>query len=161
VLATTGALADAPRRIIVGVDFGLESMRVARAALAVLDDDGELVLAHVQAPPRGTGLASRTSGARQEESPIAALERLRRALPAGTNATIELLHEREDVACTLLGAAARLRAECVAIGAGRQTFDDGPRAGAVASTLVNAAARSLLVVPSGRRTTATPADYQH
>jgi nucleotide-binding universal stress UspA family protein len=159
VLATTGALAGAPRRIVVGVDFGLESVRVARAALAVLDDDGELVLAHVQGRPRGAGLAFHKAGALQDESPAASLERLRRTLPRGTNATVQVLHERADVATTLLEAAARLRAECIAVGAGCHTLDDGQRSGAVASALVSAGTSSLLVVPSGRRATATLAEH--
>jgi nucleotide-binding universal stress UspA family protein len=151
VLVTTGALAGAPKRIVVGVDFGLESVRLARAALTVLDDDGELVLANVQSQSKAGGGIRRRDGARMDESAAASLERLRRALPSWTNVTLEVLHERDDVATSLLSAAVRLRADCIAVGSRSHAFDDGARLGPVASALVESGMRSLLVVPSAHR----------
>ena len=148
VLVTTGALAGAPKRIVVGVDFGLESVRVARAALAVLDDDGELVLANVQSGMQPGGRMRRRAGAFSDESAAASLERLRRTLPAWTNVSLEVLHERDDVATSLLAAAVRLRADCVAVGTRPRALDDGAKLGAVATALVTSGMRSLLVVRS-------------
>jgi nucleotide-binding universal stress UspA family protein len=151
VLVTTGALAGAPKRILVGVDFGLESLRVARAALAVLDDDGELVLTNVQSGAH-TGVGVRRQvGALMDERSTAALERLRRALPAWTKVTLEVVHARDDVATSLLATAVRWRADCIAVGTSSRTLDDGARVGTVASALVRSGMRSLLVVPSLRR----------
>jgi len=150
VLATTGALAGAPKRIVVGVDFGLESVRVARAALAVLDDEGELVLANVQPEPRMGGRMRRAASL-GDESAFGALERLRRTLPASANISLEVLRERDDVAMSLMVAATRLRADCIAVGAHSRTLDDGAKLGVVASALVRTGMKSLLVVPSVRR----------
>jgi nucleotide-binding universal stress UspA family protein len=147
VLVTTGALAGAPKRIVVGVDFGLESVRLARAALAVLDDDGELVLANVQGGSQPGGRMQRRAGVLADESAAASLERLRRTLPAWTNVSLEVLHERDDVATSLLAAAVRLRADCVAVGTRPRALADGAKLGVVATTLVKSGMRSLLVVP--------------
>jgi nucleotide-binding universal stress UspA family protein len=155
VLVTTGALAGAPRRIVVGVDLGLESVRVALAALAVLDDDGELVLAHVQGDSPQGGRLQRHASSLAVESAASALERLRRALPARTNVTLEILREPGDVATSLLAAAVRTRADCVAVGARPRALDDGARLGAVATALVNSGMRSLLAVPAVHRVTAS------
>jgi len=155
VLVTTGALAGAPKRIVVGVDFGLESLRVARAALAVLDDDGELVLTNVQGGARtGTGVR-RQDGALLDERAAPSLERLRRALPAWARVTLEVVHAVDDVATSLLATAVRWRADCIAVGANRRTLDDGQHVGAVVGALVKAGMRSLLVVPSVHRVAAT------
>jgi len=150
VLATTGSLAGAPRKIVVGVDFGLESMRIAHAALSVLDDDGELVLAHVQADHRPGGRL-RPSTALGDETSIASLERLRRALPARSNVSVEVVHERGDVAASLLASATRQHADCIAVGAPTHTLDDGVTIGVVANTLMKAGLKSLLMIPSVRR----------
>ena len=150
VLVTTGALAGAPKRILVGVDFGLESVRVARAALSVIDDDGEIVLANVQGGSQSRGMRRHASAA-GDESAASLLERLRRALPTWPNTTLEVLHEREDVATTLLAAARRLRADCIAVGTHPRVLDDSARLGEVASALVKSGMRSLLVVPSVHR----------
>ena len=150
VLATTGALAGAPSRIVVGVDFGLESARVARAALTVLDEQGELVLANVQSESRMGGRL-RSAQALNDESAIGALERLRRTLPAWANISLEVVRERDDVATSLMVAATRLRADCIAVGAHSRTLDDGARLGVVASALVRSGMKSLLVVPSVHR----------
>jgi nucleotide-binding universal stress UspA family protein len=151
VLVTTGALAGAPRRIVVGVDFGLESVRVARAALAVLDDDGALVLANVQGGSQPSGRMQRRAGTLADEGAAASLERLRRALPPWSNVSLVVLHERDDVATSLLAAAVRLRADCVAVGTRPRALDDGAKLGIVATALVKSGMRSLLVVPHALR----------
>jgi nucleotide-binding universal stress UspA family protein len=150
ILVTTGALAGAPKRVVVGVDFGLESLRLARAALTVLDDDGELVLTHVQraADPSGRTGMRRHVGALEDERAAASLERVRRALPAWTKVTLEVAHAQGDVASSLLATAVRWRADCIAIGTSPRMLDDGRQVGAVATALVKSGMRSLLVVPS-------------
>jgi hypothetical protein len=52
---------------------------------------------------------------------------------------------------SLMVAATRLRADCIAVGAHSRTLDDGAKLGVVASALVRAGMKSLLVVPSVRR----------
>jgi nucleotide-binding universal stress UspA family protein len=157
VLATTGALAGAPRRILVGVDFGLESVRLARVALALLDDQGELVLTHVQGAHQVGGGMRQRSSAVPDEWVMASLERVRRALPAGANVRLEVLRARDDVASSLLAATVRLHADCIAVGTQTRALDDGAKLGVVASMLVRFGLRSLLVVPSAPRRSARSA----
>jgi hypothetical protein len=94
-------------------------------------------------------------GALLDERAAASLERLRRALPAWTKVSLEVVHARDDVATALLATAVRSRADCIAVGTSPRMLDDGQHVGVVAASLVKSGMRSLLVVPSVHRIAST------
>jgi len=61
VIGVTRAMCGLPRRILVGVDFGRASWRVARLAARLIEPPGHLVLAHV-AYPRPTTMPEDLEG---------------------------------------------------------------------------------------------------
>ena len=152
VLGVTPSLHTLPRCIVVGTDFGPAALQAARFALAMLADDGTLVLAHAEVPdrdrtedePAGSEIVY-TSGldaafARLEtDLAVPAGVQVRRARPA--------VGSGRRVADELLGIAARHGADLVAVGSRRYDWLDRALLGSVSSELVRDGRVSVLVVP--------------
>ncbi|MEP6619055.1 MAG: universal stress protein [bacterium] len=146
VLATNGALADLPRRIVVGVDLRESGLRAARAALSLVDDGGTLVLTFVR--PGGPVDDDSASG---DVGVGEAFERLQRMLAAPRSLRVATAVLDGSVPSALADFARRTHAGLIALGARQQHFADRRVLGGVTSGLVRDATRSLLVVPPSAR----------
>jgi nucleotide-binding universal stress UspA family protein len=150
VLATTGALAEVPRRIVLGTDFSASSIRTARIALSVLADRGTLVLTFVQPSPEA---CERADGHLRPLSPgelEAGFDRMHDALKYAREVRMERVVVDGDVPWSLLSIADRSFSDCIAVGSGGHALDDQHGPGRVARTLVTCGKRPLLVVPPPR-----------
>jgi len=142
------------RRAVVGVDFGAASVRAARAALALLDRDGEtpprLLLVHVvdgspdepprpgmPVPDRDTRLATMFARLRELLLPYA---------PDGT--TIETRVRTGPVAVALRAAADALNADLIAVGTHGPGWVERLFVGSVADDVLRHADVDVLVCPT-------------
>lgn len=146
VLAVTPLLTGLPRRVAVAIDFSRASIAAARAALTLLDDDGELYLVYVD------GSDSRSSSAEgfatiYAQGVAAAFNRLRLELSLGTRARIETVVLHGSVAPELLSFAQRAELDLIAVGSQRHTTARRAFVGSVTSALARSGTRSLLVIP--------------
>jgi nucleotide-binding universal stress UspA family protein len=150
VLAVTPLLRQLPRRIVVGIDFSRASISAAHAAMGLLDDGGELLLAYVEPPADPHPEASKSYRVMYTEGLLAALARLRTELVSRTDVTIETVVLRGAPSATLLSLAARTDADVIAVGSQRHSIARRAFVGGVTTTLARAASRSLLVIPPDR-----------
>ena len=147
VLATTATLQSIPKRILVGVDFGRAGLRAARAALALLADDGTLDLAFVDRPPYPLSDEGEGDDIIHRQGVAAAFDRLRAELAAPANVTVttSVLDGVPSVALREL--AERTGAEVIAVGSRRHGLIDRMLLGSVTEDLMHDGRWSLLVVP--------------
>jgi nucleotide-binding universal stress UspA family protein len=150
VLATTGALAEVPRRIVLGTDFSAASIRTARIALSVLADDGTLVLAFVQPSPEACDRADGKLRPMSTTELTTGFERMHNALKHAREVRLERVVVDGDVPWSLLSIADRSYSDCIAVGSGSHALDDQHGPGRIARTLVTSGKRPLLVVPPPR-----------
>jgi nucleotide-binding universal stress UspA family protein len=150
VLATTGALAEVPRRIVLGTDFTAASIRAARIALSVLADDGTLVLAFVQPNPEACDRSGGKVRPMSTSELSTGFARMHEALKQARDVRLESAVVDGDVPWSLLSIADRSYSDCIAVGSGGHALDDQHGPGRVATTLVRAGKRPLLIVPSPR-----------
>ena len=163
VLAVGPELRALPRTAVVAVDFSPASVRAARAALILLPENGRLVLVYVH-PPLDLPLAAETGGAlgRRDierfaaqwagEAEIAAGERfarlrdeLRPYMPPGV--TIETRTREGAIVETVLAVADEVGAELVGAGTHGPGLVERFFVGSVASDLLRAAGRTVLIAP--------------
>jgi len=163
VLAVGPEFRSIVRTAVVGVDFSPASVRAARAALLMLPENGRLVLVHVH-PPLDLPLAAETGGAigRGEleqitarwagEAEVAAggrfallRDELRQYTPPG--ATIETRVREGPVVETVLAVADEVGADLVAAGTHGPGLVERFFVGSVATDLLRAAGRTVLIAP--------------
>jgi nucleotide-binding universal stress UspA family protein len=153
VVGVTPELAGLPRRVLAGVDFSRASVAAARAAKALVADDGALVLVYV-APPATMYLPDDGERVIHELGVAAAFKWLDHELgAAGRGTAIEhvvLQHEPGRSVCELLlGYAGQARADMIALGSMRHGRVERWMLGSVTTDLARDGSRSLLVVPPG------------
>jgi nucleotide-binding universal stress UspA family protein len=153
VLAVTPSFVAPPRRVMVGVDFGVASMHAARAALHLLDPAGTLVVAYVE-PMRADAdpdEALEPDGVVYALGVEAALDRLVIDLAAPPTVHVEPLRVVSDTASSvgeaLLAAADRARVDLLAVGSRRHDWADRVLLGSVTQDLARDGRHALLVVP--------------
>lgn len=145
VLAVAPALGSLPRRAIVAMDFSRASLHAARAVLGLVADGAVVTLANVQ-PDLGL-----IADASSEYSTIYAqgvgpsLARLRHALDAPPEVTVDSVILRGDPLTELLAFAERTGADLIAAGTRRQPTNDHMAVGGVTTGLVRDARFSLLI----------------
>lgn len=150
VLAAEPTLAEPPRRIVVGIDFTPRSIEVARAARAIMAEDGAMYLVHVKPDPPfgvphpGHWLRSYDDGIR------AGLELIRTQLSLPTNVVVEPIVLNGHPGVALAEFAERSRADLVAVGVQGAGFFSRLVIGSVTTHLLRAAPCSLLAVPTPR-----------
>jgi nucleotide-binding universal stress UspA family protein len=152
VLAVTPFMKPVARRIAVAIDFSRASIAAARAALALLDDGGSLMLAYVEPPSEPRPADAEGFTAIYAQGVAAAFTRLRQELTARANVRIEsvVLHGG-GVAPALLSFARRAEIDLLAVGSQRHSIARRAVVGSVTTALARAATCSLLVIPPGRR----------
>ena len=151
VLAVTPLLTRLPRRIAVAIDFSRASIAAARAALTLLDDDGLLMLVYVEPPGEPRSPAAEGFTTIYTQGVAAAFTRLRSELASRTNARIETVVLRGNVAAELQSFAHRAEVDVIAVGSQRHSIARQAVVGSVTSALARAATTSLFVIPPGRR----------
>jgi nucleotide-binding universal stress UspA family protein len=151
VLAVTPLLRQLPRRIVVGIDFSRASIAAAHAAMGLLDDDGQLVLAYVEPPADTRPDESKAYGAMYAEGLSGAFARLRQDVVSRTDVTIETVVLRGTAPAALLSLAAKVDADLIAVGSQRHSIARRAFVGGVTTALARAASRSLLVIPPSAR----------
>lgn len=147
-LAVVAAATGLPRRIVVGVDFGRAGLHAARWALPLLADGGTIVLAY--AAPRDLGPAGEVGEGERvihAQGVAAAFRRLRDAVGAPRDVTVETAVLEGTPAPELLALADRAGADCIAVGSRRHGTLERWLLGSVTVDLARAGSRSLLVVP--------------
>lgn len=146
VLAVEERAKRRPRSIVVAMDFGGSSVRVAREALELLEPGGTLHLVHVRwaldGRPMGDEAWERTYALGVEQGFLKLSQRL--ATP-GITITTEL--KLGGVLESLLKAAKERHADVIAVGSHNQSLVDRVLLGSTASTLLRAARVSVLVSP--------------
>lgn len=147
VLAITPLLKRLPHRIAVGIDFSRASIVAARAAMALLDDGGELLLVYVEPPVETRVEESKAYGVIYAEGLAGAFARLRQELVSHSTITIDTVVVRGTVPGELLSLAARAEADLIAVGSQRHSIARRAFVGGVTTALARAASRSLLVIP--------------
>ena len=151
VLAVTPLLTRIPRRIAVAIDFSRASIAAARSALTLLDDGGSLELVYVEPPAEPHMEATEGFTTIYAQGVAAAFGRLRQELASRANVSIETVVLHGNVVTELLSFAERADADLIALGSQRHSTAHRAFVGSVTTGLARAAARSLLVLPPGRR----------
>jgi nucleotide-binding universal stress UspA family protein len=149
VLAVAGSWTELPRRAVVAVDFSAASVRAAEEALALLADGGTLTLLHVR-PSFDEMLrpASEVWIGAHRQRLTELLDRLRHALAAPADVTVETLVLAGDPAAEVLAYSARVGAPLVATGSTGRGFFARLVVGSVATQLLRASPVSVLAVPT-------------
>jgi nucleotide-binding universal stress UspA family protein len=151
VLAVTPLLNRLPRRIAVAIDFSRASIAAARAALALLDDGGSLMLVYVEPPSEPRSPATEGFTTIYSQGVAAAFTRLRSDLASRSNARIETVVLKGGVVAELLSFAYRAEVDLIAVGSQRHSIARHAFVGSVTTALARAATSSLLVIPPGGR----------
>jgi nucleotide-binding universal stress UspA family protein len=152
VLAVPETQAALPRVAVAAVDFSPLCVAAAQAALDVLDAGGTLRLLHVWAPLDGGDAWAMERNARYAERLPARFARVRDALrvrPGVTVSTValETAPGTRAIVEALLGHAARLHAELVAVGRQSHGVLERLLVGSVATSVIRGAPCAVLAVP--------------
>jgi nucleotide-binding universal stress UspA family protein len=152
VLAVTPLHHQLPRRVVVGIDFSRASIAAARAAMGLLEEGGELLLAYVEPEAAETDAElSPTYRAIYAEGLSGAFTRLRQGLVSRSDVTVDTVVLRGAAPAELLALAARTDADLIAVGSQRHSIARRAFVGGVTTALARAASRSLLVIPPDGR----------
>jgi nucleotide-binding universal stress UspA family protein len=151
VLAITPLLNRLPRRIAVAIDFSRASIAAARAALALVDDGGSLMLVYVEPPSAPKSPATEGFTTIYAQGVAAAFTRLRSELASRSTVRIETVVLRGGVVAELLSFAYRAEVDLIAVGSQRHSIARHAFVGSVTTALARAAMCSLLVIPPGKR----------
>jgi nucleotide-binding universal stress UspA family protein len=150
VLAVTPSMTRLPRRIAVAIDFSRASIAAARAALALVDDGGSLLLVYVEPPAEPRGQSAEGYATIYAQGVAAAFARLRQELTSRAGVRIETIVLHGGVAPELLSFAQRAEVDLIAVGSQRHSVARRAVVGSVTSALARAAQSSLFVIPPGR-----------
>ena len=162
VFAAASGAAQAPRRIVVAVDFAETSLRAARLALEVAAGGATIYLAHVA--PRDSALYDWKSwGAAYKHDAGDALRKTREQLRIPDDMTVQNVLLQGDPTTELLAFATSVNADLIATGSHGYGFVARMLVGSVTTRLVRCSTCSVLTVPHAAamthaRTTAEPAE---
>ena len=151
VLAVTPLLEGLPRRIAVAIDFSRASIAAARAALDLIDTGGSLVLVYVEPPAEPLTEDGEGYGTIYAQGVSAAFTRLRQELASRDDVGIETVVLHGNVVPELLSFADRADVDVLAVGSQRHSIARRAFVGGVTTALARSAAKSLFVIPPGRR----------
>jgi nucleotide-binding universal stress UspA family protein len=151
VLGTAFWLHHAPKRVLVGIEFGHAGDRAAAFTCRLLADRGTLTLAYVDPAPRSANEAedSEGFGVIHREGIHAAFARIRDSLPLPPGARVETAELTGNPATALLDCADRLSTDLIAVG--RQSHNAISRLllGSVTTAIVRDGRCSVLAMPVG------------
>lgn len=147
VLAVTPDLTGIPRRVLIGIDFSRASIRSARIALSLLEDDAKVFVVHVESPIGQRSEADEADDVVRQTGVSALLSELRRTLDVPAGIDLEPIVVQGDPAATLLALATQMRADLIAVGSQRHGFVEKLLIGSVATSLIRDARCSLLITP--------------
>lgn len=151
VLAVTPLLNRLPRRIAVAIDFSRASIAAARAALALVEDGGSLMLVYVEPPNEPRSPETEGFTTIYAQGVAAAFTRLRLELASRSSVRIETVVLKGGVVPELLSFARRAEVDLIAVGSQRHSIARHAFVGSVTTALARAATCSLLVIPPGGR----------
>ena len=151
VLAVTPMLKRVPRRIAVAIDFSRASIAAARAALDLIDTGGSLVLVYVEPPAEPLTEDGEGYGTIYAQGVSAAFTRLRQELASRDDVGLETVVLHGNVVPELLSFADRADVDVLAVGSQRHSIARRAFVGGVTTALARSAAKSLFVIPPGRR----------
>jgi len=149
VLSVPPGFPDAPRNILVAVDFAPASIRAAQAALLMLVDGGTLTLLHL-IPPLLSDAPLRDSSGRDPAIAVQTMfERLRDELRpyVPDNVMVETLIKIADPVNGIIATASALGADVIAVGTHGPRLLERLFVGTVASSIVHAAPQTVLATP--------------
>jgi len=124
VLAVTPLLNRLPRRVAVAIDFSRASIAAARAALALVDDGGSLMLVYVEPPSEPRSPATEGFTTIYAQGVAAAFTRLRSELASRSNVRIETVVLKGGVVPELLSFAHRAEIDLIAVGSRKDVAGD-------------------------------------
>lgn len=140
-----------PRRVLVAMDFSTASMRAARLARSIMQEDGELFLAHVRFPLLSEE-GERYEGMHRVHSAgiDAAFDTVMSELSGGPLTVTPLIRDGEPAAA-LCALATTLQPDLIAIGSQRHHWLERMLLGSVARAMADDGRWPVLVTPPERR----------
>ena len=145
VLAVAQGRANAPRRIVVAVDFSETSLRAARMAVNLAAPDAMIYLVHVE--PRDDTMYGWAPGADYRNDAGYALAQVRDGLHSPPDMVTQRVVLYGDPAAELLRFASSVRADLIATGSRGRGLVARLLVGSVATQILRAAACSVLTIP--------------
>lgn len=146
VLAAANGLRQAPRRIVVAVDFSETSLRAARLALEVAASGATVYLAHVA--PRDSSLYDwKSLGTNYKQDAGNALQRMREQLRVPNGMFLQKVLLQGDPATELLAFATSVNADLIATGSHGHGYVARLLIGSVTTRIVRCSTCSVLTVP--------------
>jgi nucleotide-binding universal stress UspA family protein len=146
VLAVTSKFTQAPRRIVVAIDFSETSLRAARLALDVATSSATIYLAHV-APRDATLYDWSGVGSSYKQDAGEALQRMREQLRVPAGMIVQRVLLQGDPATELLAFAASVNADLIATGSHGHGFVARMLIGSVTTRILRCSTCSVLTVP--------------
>ncbi len=146
VLAVTSKFTQAPRRIVVAIDFSETSLRAARLALDVATSSATIYLAHV-APRDATLYDWSGGGSSYKQDAGEALQRMREQLRVPAGMIVQRVLLQGDPATELLAFAASVNADLIATGSHGHGFVARMLIGSVTTRILRCSTCSVLTVP--------------
>ncbi|HET7372829.1 MAG TPA: universal stress protein [Gemmatimonadaceae bacterium] len=146
VLAVTSKFTQAPRRIVVAIDFSETSLRAARLALDVATSSATIYLAHV-APRDATLYDWSGAGSSYKQDAGEALQRMREQLRVPAGMIVQRVLLQGDPATELLAFAASVNADLIATGSHGHGFVARMLIGSVTTRILRCSTCSVLTVP--------------
>lgn len=146
VLAASHKFTQAPRRIVVAIDFSETSLRAARLALDVATSSATIYLAHVA--PRDSTLYDWTGGGSSYKQDAGeALQRMREQLRVPPGTIVQRVLLQGDPATELLAFATSVNADLIATGSHGHGFVARMLIGSVTTRILRCSICSVLTVP--------------
>ena len=149
VLSVAPGFSALPQRIVVAVDFAPASVRAAQAALLLVRPGGTLTLLHVISPLLGDAPLRDSEGRDPADAIQTLFGRLRDELRpyVPDDVTIETLITTDVDIDGILASAAKVDADVIAVGTHGPRLLERIFVGSVASSILHAAAQTVLAVP--------------
>ena len=146
VLAVSHKFTQAPRRIVVAIDFSETSLRAARLALDVATSSATIYLAHV-APRDATLYDWSGGGSSYKQDAGEALQRMREQLRVPAGMIVQRVLLQGDPATELLAFATSVNADLIATGSHGHGFVARMLIGSVTTRILRCSTCSVLTVP--------------
>jgi len=146
VLAVANGLTQAPRRIVVAIDYSETSLRAARLALEVAASSATIYLAHV-APRDSTLYDWNGWGSSYKQDAGDALQKIREQLRVPAGMVLQRVVLQGDPATELLAFATSVNADLIATGSHGHGFVTRMLIGSVTTRILRCATCSVLTVP--------------
>jgi nucleotide-binding universal stress UspA family protein len=149
VLSVPPGFSALPQHAVVGVDFAPASVRAAQTALLLLADGGTLTLLHVISPLLGDMPLRDVEGRDPADAIQTLFERLRDEIRpyVPKDVTVETLIRTDLDIDGILGGAAAVGADVIAVGTHGPRLLERIFLGSVASSVLHAAPQTVLAVP--------------